>query len=226
MSSDEGFLTRWSRRKEAARRSEDATVPVNVPAEAPDEIAAPTAEAGAQVSASPVDDAPVPLEELPPIESIGPETDLTPWLKRNVPPAWRQAALRRLWVSDPGIRDFVGLADYDWDWNTPDGMPGYGPLEIGEAVRKRLLAAVEGAPPPADERVQQNGASIEPPADERAPGPAPEPDEAPAAVRLPPEPSPAPSTIAPTGKDHTDLNRDLGKPSPSPRRRSGSATPV
>ncbi len=131
MSGDEGFLTRWSRRKEAARRSEDAPVAVNVPAEAPDEIAAPVAEAEAQVAASPEDDAPIPLEELPPIESIGPETDLTPWLKRNVPPAWRQAALRRLWVSDPGIRDFVGLADYDWDWNTPGRQAGQRPAREG-----------------------------------------------------------------------------------------------
>lgn len=227
MSGDEGFLTRWSRRKEAARRSEDAPAPVNVPAEAPEEVAAPAAEAEAQVAASPEEDAPVPLEELPPIESIGPETDLTPWLKRNVPLAWRQAALRRLWVSDPGIRDFVGLADYDWDWNTPGGMPGYGPLEIGEAVRKRLLAAVEGAPPPAgEERVQQDRASADPPADEQAPGPSPEPEEAPDAVRLPAEPSAARPAVAQASEDHADLNRDLGNSPPSPRRRSGSATPV
>lgn len=224
MSGDEGFLTRWSRRKEAARRSEDVPAPVEVPEEA----AASVAEAEAQALAPPEEDAPVPIEELPPIESIGPETDLTPWLKRNVPPAWRQAALRRLWVSDPGIRDFVGLADYDWDWNTPGGMPGYGPLDIGEDMRKRLLAAVEGAPPPAGEKTaQQDHDSADPPADEQASEPVPsEPEETPVAARSPAELPAARSVAAQTGGDHADLNRDLGNSAPSPRRRSGSATPV
>jgi len=223
VSGDEGFLTRWSRRKEAARRSEDVAPPEAAPEEAP----APVAATEVQAVASPEDDAPVPLEELPPIESIGPGTDLTPWLRRNVPQAWRQAALRRLWVSDPGIRDFVGLADYDWDWNTPGGMPGYGPLEVGETVRKRLLAAVEGHPSPAGETTaRQDRASAGAPADEQVPEAAPEPEETPAATRLPAEPSAQPSAVAQQRDDHADLNRDLGNSAPAARRRSGSATPV
>jgi hypothetical protein len=37
-------------------------------------------------------------------------------------------ALREIWRTDPAVRDFVGPADYAWDWNTPGDAPGYGPL--------------------------------------------------------------------------------------------------
>lgn len=221
MSADEGFLTRWSRRKEAARRRE--ALP---PAEVPEPPPAPDAASVEQSSPAP-EEAPVPLEELPPIESIGPETDLRPWLKRNVPQSWRQAALRRLWVSDPAIRDFVGLADYDWDWNTPGGMPGYGPLEAGEAVRRRLLAAVEWVPPPSDEEPggAVRAAACEPaapPASEVTAGHA----DVPKAVRLPGEEPLVPATTAEADGAHADVKAASDGHRLIPRRRSGSATPV
>ena len=31
-------------------------------------------------------------------------------------------------VSDPAVRDFRGLSEYSWDFNDPDGVPGFGPL--------------------------------------------------------------------------------------------------
>jgi hypothetical protein len=47
-----------------------------------------------------------------------------------------RAALRRAWTSDPKIRNFVGLADYDWDFNAAGSMAGFGPLDIVGDVRK------------------------------------------------------------------------------------------
>ncbi len=58
---------------------------------------------------------------LPPIESLGPGSDYTVFLKKGVPEALRLAALRKAWVSDPFIRDFRSPAiDYGWDFTTPD----------------------------------------------------------------------------------------------------------
>jgi hypothetical protein len=54
-----------------------------------------------------------------------------------------RAALRRAWTTDPKIRDFVGLADYDWDYHAPGSMAGFGPLEMTDELR-RLVARIVG----------------------------------------------------------------------------------
>jgi hypothetical protein len=120
--SGEEFLRRWSRRKPAAAHP---PAPSDEPASTP----AP----------------PAPAEDPPPVDAVALE-DIAGWLRRNVPAAWRQAALRRIWVADPAIRDFIGPADYAWDWNTPGDAPGYGPLRALDDAAK-LLAQVLGDPP-------------------------------------------------------------------------------
>jgi len=45
------------------------------------------------------------------IESISPATDLAAFLKPGVPVDLTRAALHRAWISDPAIRDFVGLSE-------------------------------------------------------------------------------------------------------------------
>jgi hypothetical protein len=89
-----------------------------------------------------------PLRNRRPVETVELE-DIAAWLKRNVPEAWKTAALRRLWVGDPAIRDFIGPADYAWDWNTPGGVPGVGPLRAMDDVAKLLARAIGGDPIPA-----------------------------------------------------------------------------
>ena len=52
----------------------------------------------------------------------------------------------------PKIRDFVGLADYDWDFNTPGAIPGFGPLEMTDELRRqvaRIVGAMQAEPEPA-----------------------------------------------------------------------------
>jgi len=128
------FLSRWSRRKDDARRAarEDAT-PDQPPSAA--ESAALTEE---EVAA------------LPKIESLTAESDITAFMRPGVPAALRKAALRRAWLVDPDIRDFVGHArDYDYDWNAPGGAPGYGPLADGEvaALARRVFGDSEAKQP-------------------------------------------------------------------------------
>ncbi|MCW3474158.1 DUF3306 domain-containing protein [Limobrevibacterium gyesilva] len=139
--------------------------------------------------------APEPVEIPPPAETID-LADIAGWLKRNVPDAWKTAALRRLWLSDPAIRDFIGPADYAWDWNTPGGAPGYGPLQAMDDVGK-LLARAIGAPPPKETPPEA------PPAVQAVPAP-----QEKVAVAAPTPSPPAPDPVEPV------------------RRRGGGATPT
>jgi uncharacterized protein DUF3306 len=63
---------------------------------------------------------------LPPIESIGPGTDIRPFLAPGVPADLTRAALRRAWSTDPAICDFTGLSENSSDFNAQDGVAGFG----------------------------------------------------------------------------------------------------
>jgi Protein of unknown function (DUF3306) len=134
--SDEEFLARWSRRKREASAGNPAPEPAE-PMEARD----PTPPS------SSAEDPPTPdvdLSSLPPIESIDGATDITAFLRRGIPQELSRAALRRAWTSDPAIRDFVGLAENAWDFNDPNAMPGFGPLDCSEAELGELVDRIVG----------------------------------------------------------------------------------
>ena len=177
--SDERSLQRWSRTKRAAAHA--------------------ASEHDQAARQSPC----ARVEEPPPVAELTLE-DLTGWLRRNVPEAWRRAALRRLWVDDPMIREFIGPADYAWDWNAPDGVPGYGPLRAVDDVAKLLAQVIDDKPTPtASAQPAALITSLPTPADEMAA---------------------APPVTAAVAEPNT-----RAKPppmSPIKRRRGGSATPV
>lgn len=151
----EGFLARWSRLKrgggEEGRGPAPATPSAKPPAPAAASQAAPLAPPRAAPAPAPPpapgrapDAEPeIDLASLPPVESLTAESDITVFLRKGVPAALRNAALRRIWSLDPAIRDFIGPADYAWDWNTPGATPGYA-AEIAsgpdvEALADRIL---------------------------------------------------------------------------------------
>jgi hypothetical protein len=134
--SDEEFLARWSRLKREARSGNPAPEPAE-PMEAHD----PTLPPGT------ADDPPNPdvdLSSLPPIESIDAATDITAFLRKGIPQELSRAALRRAWTADPAIRDFVGLAENAWDFNDPNAMPGFGPLDCSEAELGEFVDRIVG----------------------------------------------------------------------------------
>jgi hypothetical protein len=143
MSDPEKFIDRWSRRK---RKAADEHAPV----EAKDAalVSPPSTETDPSAAGAPFDPA-----SLPPIESIGAESDIRAFLRPGVPPDLSRAALRRAWSADPAIRDFIGLVENGWDFNNPDAMPGFGPISAGDVAK--LLAQVIGAPQPAEPAAQQ-----------------------------------------------------------------------
>jgi hypothetical protein len=149
MNDPDDFLTRWSRRKRAAAEHQarapaveqgDTDVrPVEkrIDEQRADETVGrgPPASSGADDAKESVFD----LSKLPPIESITAETDIRAFLAPGVPAELRLAALRRAWAADPKVRDFVGLADYDFDYNTPGAIAGFGPLEMNDDLRRELV---------------------------------------------------------------------------------------
>lgn len=109
---DGNFLSRWSRLK----RGEEAAAPERPPA-VPAE-----SDAGALTEEE--------IAALPDITTLTADSDITCFMRQGVPRALRNAALRRMWMLDSSIRDFVGPArDYAYDWNSPGGVPGSGALE-------------------------------------------------------------------------------------------------
>lgn len=134
---DEDFLSRWSRRKRGAEEASPeplSPVPVsNLPKEG---------DAGPAV-ASEADEEPD-LSALPPLDSITSATDVTAFLRRGVPQSLTREALRRAWSADPAIRDFVGLAENAWDFNDPNAMHGFGPLDYTPEQVRELVANIVG----------------------------------------------------------------------------------
>jgi len=84
------------------------------------------------------------LSKLPPIDSITATTDVTAFLRENIPQELSRAALRRAWAADPAIRDFIGLAENAWDFNDPTAMPGFGPLDCTSEQLAALVDRIVG----------------------------------------------------------------------------------
>jgi len=144
-SESENFLTRWSSRK-LANRTQAALQAEHAEHEAANEhgaVSEPPKEDGTHEK-QPFDPA-----QLPPLDSIGPETDVAAFLRKEVPPDLTRAALRRAWTSDPAIKDFVGLVENGWDFNDPSATPGFGPITAEEVARLvgKVIEALPGAAP-------------------------------------------------------------------------------
>lgn len=147
----DGFLQRWSRRKQEAARVAPAPATSDPIAEAARKVAADAAEA--QRVAEEESARTELLARLPKLEDLAADSDFRLFMHPLVPPALRSAALAKMWTLDPAIRDFVGPArDYAWDWNAPGGVPGGGPVpslsEIEETLRK-LTARLDRPEAPA-----------------------------------------------------------------------------
>ncbi len=230
---EDGFLARWSRRKLEARAAPEPQAP---PVE-PEEVAPRQAPSEPEAEAAPDPDAITPeeLAALPPVESIGPDTDIAGFLRKGVPAALRKAALRRVWAADPAIRDYLNPArEYAYDWNVPGGVPGSGPLlptDNVEAMVARVFGERPRTPEPearpgVTDRVETASAEPKPaseePRDEAEATPenllTDQADDAPPpSVDLAPAPAPEPVEIRRKSQDDRE--------SPRPRRHGG-AKPV
>jgi hypothetical protein len=139
----EGFLTRWSRRKALSRSGEELPEPA-----ADAEAETPGDDAETAASRITADDAPertegedgLPAEdtpELPPLESLDENSDYSAFLGKGVPPELKQKALQKLFHSPKfNIRD--GLDDYDWDFTNPEPLGDIITAEMRYRVEREL----------------------------------------------------------------------------------------
>jgi Protein of unknown function (DUF3306) len=118
---NEPFLSRWSRQKQQqAKPPERKTLPM---ADKPEE---PEPEFD--------------LSKLTKVEDLTAESDITQFLQKGVPEALQKLALRKMWSLDPQIRDFVEVAENQWDFNVPGGIHGLFE-EVAEGADVRVWMA-------------------------------------------------------------------------------------
>lgn len=121
----DGFLGRWSRRKQEVREGKpvqdpappvpQASVPAGVNAPAP---------LAAQPAAAPVPPEPAapPLPTLQDAQSLSMDSDFKPFASRAVAPEVRNAAMKKLFT-DPHFNVMDGLDIYIDDYSRPDPLP-------------------------------------------------------------------------------------------------------
>jgi hypothetical protein len=141
MASPENFVSRWARLKsesDTERKTEPTGNGSQLEAVASTGAETPFVHQHEEVGES-FDPA-----SLPSIETITVDTDIRGFLQSRVPAALTRAALRQAWASDPAIRDFIGIAENQWDFNDPTAMPGFGPMQETDNVPALLARALGG----------------------------------------------------------------------------------
>lgn len=127
MSEDRNFLARWSRlKRETAREAKEAQTPAPKAAEPP--------------AAKP--------PELPPLDSLGFDSDFSAYLAANVEESVKRAALKKLF-SDPRFNVMDGLDVYIDDYTKLEQMPEdmLAKLEHARSTFEGLRQKVEAAKP-------------------------------------------------------------------------------
>ena len=140
----EEFLTRWSRRKALSREGVELPEPLD---EAAGDGESPPGDSGSRNEDGGQDpaeeghgqgtEAPAAARELPPIESLGEDSDYGAFLASDVPADLQRKALRKLFRSPKfNVRD--GLDDYDLDFSSPEPLGDIVTAEMRHRLRVEL----------------------------------------------------------------------------------------
>jgi hypothetical protein len=213
----DGFLSRWSRRKQdalAGRALDEPSPPVTPPATptvartaTPSDASPPTSAPEGQTaqaaggsatlanSAGPAEAA-EPLPTLQDTQTLQPTSDFQPFMRQGVAPEVRNAAMKKLFA-DPHFNVMDGLDIYIDDYSLPDPLPA-GMLE--KMVGAQLLNLV---PTPAPEGGPAASAQ-EPVQALENPDQSPQAQQPDAVVAQSPD-SAGPLAAPDTQHDHTDL---------------------
>lgn len=189
----EGFLGRWSQRKQALREGRPLEEPP-VPAPVAEPVAerragpAPVAEQAATAVAEPV----APPPTLQDVQALTPQSDFQRFVAADVDPEVKHAAMRKLF-SDPHFNVMDGLDIYIDDYNTPDPMPA---SMLRKMASAHFLGLVE------EEKKPQPATAGLAPAPETMPVPA---ASAPGVTEPPTELASATETDETTHHDDPDL---------------------
>ncbi len=157
----DGFLGRWSQRKQAVREGkplEEPPAPVQQPAPAAPPagraVIAPLASStSTQASAAaqpPAPEAaePAPVLSMDDVKALTQESDYAPFVSRTVSPEVRNAAMKKLFT-DPHYNVMDRLDIYIDDYSLPDPLPASMLRQMASAKFLKLFEEEEQAPAPA-----------------------------------------------------------------------------
>ncbi len=115
---DDGFLSRWSRRKRTEPPDEAAVDTAEQAVETLDTEETLDTDGGHEGKESPEGEAgdPEVVARLPDIDGMDDSSDFSVFLQAGVPEALRRRALRKLWGVNPVLANLDGLNDYDEDY--------------------------------------------------------------------------------------------------------------
>ena len=187
----DGFLGRWARRKEAARRSEEAAPQAGeTPAAGvtpwPDSDIDPDPDA----EIAPADERVLTDADMPDIDSLQPDSDVSDFFSPGVSEALRRKALRKLFhASRFNVKD--GLDDYDDDYTLLQPLGNTSTWDLRrqqerlaerrerKAAEAQSEAQTESQSEPGAEPAPDAAADTEPPADTNTSADRPQPDGSP-----------------------------------------------
>ncbi|MDO8606595.1 MAG: DUF3306 domain-containing protein [Phaeospirillum sp.] len=132
------FISRWSKRKQEAKTAPESVVIVEMPAESP--------------AIAPEE----PPPELPPIESLGADSDYSAFLGPGVSPSLRQEALTRLWATDPTLMAPETMDLHMGDYSNP-------PTELIKTAWRLGKGVLDAAELAAEEEEAKAAALVKPP---------------------------------------------------------------
>ena len=118
MANDDGFLSRWSRRKADVREGR----PLDEPQVAPIAVTAPVPQPGVASSVTPSAQVTKPSPSLADAQQLTPESDFTGFMARGVAPEVKNAAMKKLFA-DPHFNVMDRLDIYIDDYGLPDPLP-------------------------------------------------------------------------------------------------------
>jgi len=222
---DDGFLSRWSRRKARVREGAELPPepPPTAPAPAPVAVPAPVQVEPVEARLTPTNasTSPEQTQEPPPAPTLADVAQLTRgsdfrrFVAPDVDPPVRNAALKKLFASDPQFNVMDGLDTYIDDYGKPDPIPasmlrqmvqahalGLFDDDEEEAKKKRqTVAPVSGADPDGvNAPLPPPSADLEPRLEEDPP------NDDHAAVRLQPDDAAGPP--GPADGARTDAGRE------------------
>ncbi len=202
---DEGFLSRWSRRKAEARSAPVAEAPV---ASEDPGSAAEAAPAAAQAPASGQEEhepdvlSPVDPKDLPDIETLDATSDFSVFMRPGVPTHLRRLALRKLWRVDPIFSKLDGMVEYGEDYTIASWPKGT--IKTAYRIGRGFVKEIE--------KLQAADAPSAAPEEPATPAPA----AGPARIAAPAEPAP-PEPASP---------RDVRAPEQGPAPAAGRRRPT
>jgi hypothetical protein len=185
MANDDGFLSRWSRRKADVRQGKPLDEP---PPSTPAPVAKAQAVAPADQPASANASSDKPLPTLSDVQQLTPESDYTDFMARGVAPDVKNAAMKKLFT-DPHFNVMDRMDVYIDDYTQPDPLPAAMLRQMASAQFLNLFD--DEGDKAATENVAQSVPAVDPPSN-----PEPTPHDH-ADLRLQPNPTSRPEGTGP-----------------------------